>query len=116
MDIVHLKKAKAKNRKFNEILLHVIDHSFMQIGKNMGRVVYYHLEKDFFVAKKGIPTNIESFSDCLKSIFGEGAQVLIEMLIVENLYVEIDENFREEEHYRFTDYVRDARRKYLSKK
>jgi hypothetical protein len=49
-------------------------------------------------------------------IFGEGVAYLIEMKIVERLYMEIDEKLEEKENYSFTDYVNKGREQYLKKR
>jgi len=106
---------KSAGEEFNEILLRVIDDSLMHIGKSVRPVVYYHLEKDF-IKKKEIPVKTERFSACLEMIFGKGVEYLIKMIIVERLYVEIEEELEEIEDYSLTDYVNEARKKYLQKR
>lgn len=88
----------------------VVDDSLARIGKSVGPVVYFNLERDF-IKKKDIPVKTERFSACLKMIFGEGVTYLIEMSIVEELYIEIDEKLEEKETHSFTDYVNNARKK-----
>lgn len=46
-------------------------------------------------------------------IFGKGVEYLIKMIIVEKLYIEIEEEL---EDYSLTDYVNKARKKYLQKR
>lgn len=114
MSVSLSEKQKTVNRKFDEILLKVLDDSLTRIGKSVGPVVYYNLEKDL-VKKKDIPAKTERFSACLKMIFGEGVAYLIEMSIVKKLYLEIDEKLEKREEYSFTNYVDNAREKYLKK-
>jgi hypothetical protein len=109
-----LKKQKRTNKEFNEVFLRVVDDSLACIGKSVGPVVYYNLERDF-VKKKDIPVETRRFSACLKMIFGEGVAYLIEMSIVKRLYVEINEELEERKKYSFTDYVKNARERYLKK-
>jgi len=92
-----------------------VDISLARIGKSVGPVVYYNLEKDS-IKKREIPVKTEQFSACLRMIFGEGVTYLIEMSIVERLYLEIDEKLEEKEDHSFTDYVNDARKKYLKRR
>ena len=115
-DLCSYQSKKVKNKEFDEILLQVIEQSFAQIGRSMGKVVYHYLERDFSVSRKRIPMNTRTFSACLKAIFGEGTQVLIEMLIVEKLYAEIDTRLQTREDYNFSDYVKKARKIYITKK
>jgi hypothetical protein len=114
LNVFLFNETKKANKKFNKILLEVVDKSLARIGKSVGPVVYYNLERDF-VKKREIPVKTERFSACLKMIFGEGVAYLIEMAIVERLYVEIDEKLEEKEDHSFTDYVNNAREKYLKK-
>lgn len=100
------------NNAFNEIVLKAVDSSLEQIGRSMKTVVYYHLEKDF-ILREEIPTETKQFSACLKMIFGEGAEYLIKMVIVEKLYDEINEELTEIEEYSLADYVREARKRYF---
>lgn len=109
-----LKKQRRANKKFDEVFLKVVDDSLACIGKSVGPVIYYNLEKDL-VKKEDIPVKTERFSACLKMIFGEGVAYLIEMSIVKKLYVEIDEKLEEKEEYSFTDYIKSARVKYLKR-
>jgi hypothetical protein len=81
----------------------------------MGPVVYHYLEKDF-IKKDKIPTNTQKFSECLRMMFGVGAASLIESIIIERLYAEIEEELEEKEEYDFTEYVNIARERYLKKK
>lgn len=115
MSVPLSKKTKSFNKKFNRTLLKVVDDSLARIGKSVGPVVYYYLKKDF-IKKREIPVKTERFSACLKMIFGEGAAYVIEMLIVEKLYIEIGEELAEEKEHTFTNYVDDARKKYLERK
>jgi hypothetical protein len=48
-------------------------------------------------------------------LFGEGVAYLIEMTIVERLFIGIDEKLEEKEDHSFTDYVNNGREKYLKK-
>lgn len=80
----------------------------------MGPVIYYHLERNF-TQKKEIPKKTKQFSSCLKQIFGGRAEYFIKMIIVKNLYIEIEESLEEIKHWSFTDYVKDARKKYVEK-
>jgi hypothetical protein len=109
-----LKKQKRTNKEFNKVLLRAVDNSLACIGKSVGPVIYYNLERDF-VKKEDIPVETRRFSACLKMIFGEGVAYLIEMSIVKRLYVEIDEELKERKEYSFTDYVENAKERYLKK-
>jgi len=49
-------------------------------------------------------------------IFGEEVRYLIEMSIVEKLYIEIEERLEKKRGHTFTDYINNARKKYLKKR
>jgi hypothetical protein len=110
-----LSRNKKLNKEFDKILLDVIDNSFKHIGKSMGQVVYYHLEKDF-IRKNKIPANTRNFSACLEMMFGKGGASLIELMIIERLYIKIEEELEERNDYDFTECVDVARKRYLKKK
>lgn len=110
-----LKLKRRINKDFDRILLRVIDRSLMQIGRSMGPVIYHRLEMDF-IKRIEIPRKTEQFTMCLEQIFGMGAEYLIKMVIVTNLYVTIGEELEEIEAWSFTEYVKDARKKYMRKR
>ena len=109
------KLTKRINKQFDDILLKVIDNSLTQIGKSVKPIVYYHLEKDY-IKRKEIPVKTAQFSACLKMIFGKEVEYLIKMIIVEKLYIEIKEELKEIEDYSLTDYVNEARKKFVKKR
>jgi hypothetical protein len=82
----------------------------------MGTVVYYYLEKDFIIKRNKIPTNTHKFSECLRMMFGIDAAFLIESIIIERLYAQIEEKLEERKECDFTEYVNIARERYLKKK
>ena len=102
------------NKEFNNTFLRVVDSSLMQLGENVESIVYYYLERDY-VKRRDIPTETERFSACLEKIFGKAGEHVMRMMIVERLYVEIEEELEEVEDYSFSDYVDDARKRYLQK-
>jgi len=108
-------QVKKLNENFDRILLEVIDDSFVKIGGSMGPVIYYYLERKNFIQKKEIPKKTKQFSSCLKQIFGERTEYFIKMFIVKKLYIEIEESLEEIKNWSFTDYVKDARKKYVEK-
>ena len=105
---------KDVNKQFDNILLKVIDDSFTHIGHSFSSVVYFYMERDF-IKKQEVPASTEQFSACLKKLFGEQAQFIIEMVIVRKLYTETEQVLKEKEKNTFTDYVDSARTKYMKK-
>jgi hypothetical protein len=70
------------------------------------------MERDFLKIQE-IPADTERFSVCLKTLFGEQTQFIIERVIIRKLYTEIEQVLREKEKDTFTDYVDSARTKYM---
>ena len=65
-------------------IIECVDSVLNQLGESIGKVIYFHLERNFGVNKKEIPNQPETFSKALHSIFGKGAEI-IERLIVKKI-------------------------------
>ena len=73
---------------FNKLLLRSIDEALNSLGKSVRQAIYFHIEKQFSVARNEIPEKLQEFQGGLKEIFGTGAQ-FIESLIIKNLHTRI---------------------------
>ena len=73
-----------------------IDAAFRELGSSVADALYFYLENNFGLKKSEIPTHIETFSEALHSIFGEGAK-LIEKLCIKKLQQEFRIEIVEEE-------------------
>jgi len=71
-------------KKFDIILSECIDRGIGTLGKSVATMIYFRFERDYGLKRKDIPQNMELFTKALRSIFGDGAQVL-ERLIIEQL-------------------------------
>lgn len=61
-----------------------VDAGLKQLGPNINRVIYFHVENKFHIKKEEIPSQPEAFSKALHSIFGSGA-IVLERLIVQKI-------------------------------
>ena len=66
-----------------------------------------------YIGSDSLSERIESLVDVLERTFGSGAYIL-EKLILEKLYLKIGKAFEEEAGYKFSDYIKEARNKWLT--
>jgi hypothetical protein len=102
-------------KDFDLLLLDSIDEALLSLGESARQSIYFHIEKNFNVPKKDIPSELEHFQLALEKIFGVGAR-FIEILIMKNLYQKINcplgtENSQQLE---FIKYAKVAKQTYLS--
>lgn len=76
-------------------IIECVDSVLNELGESIGKVIYFHLEKNFEVNKKEIPNQPEAFSKALHSIFGKGAEI-IEELIAEKIQARFKLNLEPE--------------------
>jgi len=57
-----------------------VDSVLNELGESIGKVIYFHLEKNFGVNKKEILNQPEAFSKALHSIFGKRAEIIEELI------------------------------------
>jgi hypothetical protein len=96
---------------FEELLLTVLEEEFSSLGEGCKQVIYFHLEKEFMLNKKNIPSRIGDFSEAIENIFGIGAQVL-EIRIMKNLFKKIGHPFpyfQYQKSLEFAEYIESAR-------
>lgn len=79
------RQGKGTQVKFNEILQESIDEALSSLGENVRESIYFHLELNFKIPQKDIPSRIDDFSTALERIFGIGAHHL-ELLIMKKLH------------------------------
>jgi hypothetical protein len=92
---------------FEGILMEAIDEVLASLGKNCQQAIYYHLEKEFKVVRREIPSKITRFTKALEAIFGDGAK-LLEIRIMECLFKKmevVDLRFRAKSGLEFAEYV-----------
>lgn len=88
-----------------------IDETIKQIFKDPGtRVIYDFFEDNNHLKQREIAEKPEAFSDGLERLIGPAAQV-IEKAILKNLYRKVDLKFEDKPGYRFSDYVKELRKR-----
>ena len=99
----------AKKRvSFKEALIEAVDEGLLMLGESGRDVVYFHLQHSYGPRKENIPDNPEIFTECLRKIFGLGAQV-IEKSIVKALCRRLEIEYVEVKNHTFTRYLNDIK-------
>lgn len=89
----------------NRIISEVVEEVMLSIfGKReFERILRVMMEK-YNLDLDGIPSNPQVFSEALREIIGVGS-IIVEDLIVENLYTKVGLELPWRKNYRFTDYI-----------
>lgn len=96
----------------DNLLLCVVDETMKQFFKEAGsKVIYSFIENNCHLKHEKITENPEVFSDSLEKLLSSGALV-IEKIILKNLYRKLDLKFEEKKGYEFADYIRELKEKY----
>jgi len=102
--------------EFSNVFLESLDETLNQIlGKTPANMVYYYLQRYFSLRKKKIPAKLRDFAEALEKFFGTEA-LLIEKILVKNLYAKFEMDFAEREDFDFVEQVDSARRKMEERK
>lgn len=67
--------------KVDLIVLEAIDEALSVLGEKGKNAVYYFFEREYLLEKEDIPKNLTKFDDCLRLVFGVGANVLEKHII-----------------------------------
>jgi hypothetical protein len=107
-------KMAANSQTFESLLLGSIDEALLSLGESSRQSIYFHIQKNFEIDKKEIPTRLQEFQEGLEKIFGVGAR-FIEILIMKNLYAKLGRPFTmdKKDQLEFIKYVNAARESYL---
>lgn len=97
-----------KAKKFDEIFIEAVDEGLKVLGESGKQMIFFYLEKGFSVKKHEIPEKPEAFAQGLEKIFKAGALV-IEKLIVENLYSKLGLEYENKPNFSFEEYVKKAK-------
>ena len=99
---------------FSSLLLDAIDEALLSLGESVKTSIYFHLERNFKVARTDIPTHLVEFQTGLEKIFGLGARFL-EILIMKNIYGKINcpLEVKKSDDLEFVKYVETARATFL---
>lgn len=70
---------------FEEMLLETVDITLEQLGLGLRAAIYAHLVKHAGVRREEIPQDPARFDQALHTVFGSGADSVIQRLIVKGL-------------------------------
>jgi hypothetical protein len=103
--------------EFDRLLVEAVDEGLSAIGESSKQAIYYHLETGFRIKRHEILQKIDEFADAIEKIFGLGANFL-EILIMKFLYEKVKRRVRLQSprDFKFTMYVKAARRSFLQQK
>lgn len=94
----------------NDLILNIIENILLDIfGKKSLNNILLIMKKNYSLEWKDIPNRIGVFVEALHKIFGKGS-VIIENLIIENLYLKLDLIFKWKRGYKFSDYINELRK------
>jgi len=65
----------------DRIVLDAIDEALSVLGSKGRDSVYYFLEREYLLKKEDVPLNLRRFDDCLRMVFGLGANLLEKHII-----------------------------------
>ena len=98
-------------KTLDDLLLEVVDETLRQVFKEAGtKAIYNLLESKFHFKREEIVEKSEVFSAGLERLLGSAALV-IEKLILKNLYRKLGLKFEEKEGYEFSDYIKELMRR-----
>ncbi len=90
-------------------LAEAIDEGLLMLGESGRDVIYFRLKQSYALKKEDVSSNPEIFVNCLREIFGSGAEV-IERAIIKKLYNKLGIEFKEREGFGFMEYLNEARK------
>jgi hypothetical protein len=103
--------AAERQKGWNNFFAEVIDETLKQVFKEDGtKVIYEFLENNSKLSLKEVSDKPELFSQSLEALMVSAAQV-IERLILTNIYSRLGLNFEEKNGFKFSDHIRELRRK-----
>jgi hypothetical protein len=98
-----------KKIEFEKSVLRAIDLQLKQVfGETATMIIYNYLQTALSLQQEDIPARLEIFTDGLNKFLSSGA-IVVERVILENLYYELGREFEVKEGYRFPDYVNELR-------
>ena len=103
-------------KTFDTVFLEAVDEALATLGDSARQSIYFHLEKEFHVARCDIPRKLGAFENGIERIFGSGARFL-EILIMKKLYEKVGSPllYDERKDLVFSDYVKAAKQGMLNK-
>ncbi len=94
------------------LLLECIDEGLSVLGNEPCQAVYQYLLTICSLPREDIPGRVADFATGLRKSLG-GASKVIERIILRKLFQKTGSSFRETAETEFTEYVADAKRRYL---
>ncbi|MBS7648113.1 hypothetical protein KEJ17_00480 [Candidatus Bathyarchaeota archaeon] len=93
----------------NRIISEVVEEVMLSIfGRRGFESILRVMKEKYNLDLDGIPSNPQVFSKALREIIGVGS-IIVEDLIVENLYMKVGLELRWRKGYRFPDYINDIK-------
>ncbi|MEM3566068.1 MAG: hypothetical protein QXK47_03015 [Candidatus Bathyarchaeia archaeon] len=99
---------------FKKALVEAVDEGLLMLGENGREVIYFRLKQSYALKKEDIPGYPEIFVECLRSIFGLGAEV-IEKAVINSLYRKLGIEFHAKKNLGFLEYLKEARKAFEEK-
>ncbi|MEM2843262.1 MAG: hypothetical protein QXZ53_05225 [Candidatus Bathyarchaeia archaeon] len=99
-----LKKKQFTDVDFNKALLESVDESLSALGESVKQAIYWHLKTRYKIDRDEIPLRLKDFVEVLKTVFGEGANVLFK-LIAKNLCLKMGVKFKERADWNLLEYI-----------
>ncbi len=103
-----------KMETFKKALIEAVDEGLLMLGENGRDVVYFRLKQSYALQKDDISGHPEIFVECLRSIFGSGAEV-IERAVIKCLYSKLGIEFNAKKGFGFLEYLKEARKAFEEK-
>ncbi|MBS7616913.1 hypothetical protein KEJ45_06930 [Candidatus Bathyarchaeota archaeon] len=97
-----------RGNSFEKAFLEAVDEGLSMLGESGRDVVYLRLQTTYAIKREDIISNLEIFAQCLRKIFGSGAEV-IEKAIIKSLYGKLGMKFVEKKGYGFLEYLNEAK-------
>ncbi len=103
-------------KTFDAVLLEAVDEALLTLGDSARQSIYFHLDKEFHVPRRDIPSRLKDFENGIDRIFGAGAKFL-EILIMKKLYEKVGSPllWDERKDLVLADYVMAAKQSMLGK-
>ncbi|MEM3580083.1 MAG: hypothetical protein QXQ64_02320 [Candidatus Bathyarchaeia archaeon] len=103
-----------RTEAFRRALVEAVHEGLLMLGENGREVIYFRLKQSYALEKEDIPGSPEIFVECLRSIFGSGAEV-IEKAIIKSLYSKLGMEFHAKKDFGFLEYLNEARKVFEEK-
>lgn len=98
--------------EFAKVLIEAVDYGLQVLGESSRKAIFYHLEKDYSIARGTIPEHTEAFAKGLEGIFGAGSRV-IERSILKCLCSKLGLEYEENRNDGFIDFLNKAKEMWL---